>query len=73
MYICRAVWYKGSIEALCEIQYPLITDDFQRVYLRVTGQPGSDYINASWINVSGGNITINTVHSCIIIQKYLKY
>ena len=28
------------------------TDDFQRVCLRVTGRPGSDYINASWISVS---------------------
>ncbi|CAI8021345.1 Receptor-type tyrosine-protein phosphatase epsilon [Geodia barretti] len=25
-------------------------NDFQRVCLRLTGQPGSDYINGSWIN-----------------------
>ena len=31
-------------------------DDFQHVSLRVTGQQGSDYINASWVNVSQGRI-----------------
>ncbi|CAI8007007.1 Receptor-type tyrosine-protein phosphatase epsilon, partial [Geodia barretti] len=32
-------------------RYPdMLPYDFQRVCLRLTGQPGSDYINGSWIN-----------------------
>ena len=39
-------------EFLVVFFFPYKTDDHSRVYLEDTGQPGSDYINANFIDVS---------------------
>ena len=43
---------KNHANILLHFPLHMHLDDYQRVCLKLTGQPGSDYINASWINVS---------------------
>ena len=74
--------YEGSFNLCCVLMeewfywlslFAFPVDNINRVCLRPGGQKGSDYINASFIDVSKSKLIIAHYNVCIGFQEYNVY